>query len=259
MIEIEDVTVRLGARLVLDRVSLACGKGELICVLGPNGAGKTTLLKAIAGLVAVRGRITLEGRNAPAIPATLRARIVAYLPQGHVAHWPITALEAVAIGRMPHGGGPGRTTPADAVAIDRALAAVDAVALAGRPVTELSGGERARVMLARALAVEAPVLLADEPIAALDPAHQLMVMDRLADAARQGATVLAALHDLTLAARYATRVIVLDAGGVAADGPPAEVLTPRLLGSVFHIQALHLEHAGAPLLVPWSTPADLRT
>jgi iron complex transport system ATP-binding protein len=187
-----------------------------------------------------------------------RARMVAYLPQSNIAHWPISVRDAVAIGRIPHGGGPGRERPADTTAIDAALACADAAHLAGRPVTELSSGERARVMLARALAVEAPVLLADEPIAALDPAHQLGVLALLGRIAATGATVLVVLHDLTLAARFASRVIVLDGGCIVADGAPRKVLDEPLLGRVFGVHALHLVHEGNPVLVPWLTQADLR-
>ncbi len=256
MIEADNLYVQLGERSALHGVSLACGTGEFICVLGANGAGKTTLLKAIAGLVPHEGRVRLQGRNIASMKSAERGRLVAFLPQGHHAHWPITAREAVAIGRVPHGATPGRTNPHDDHAIARALEATDATALAGRPITELSGGERARVMLARALAVEAPLLLADEPISALDPAHQLAVMELLAQTARHGVTVLAALHDLTLAARFATRVIVLSGGRVAADGPPRAVLSPALLATAFGVTALHLEHDGAPVLVSWTRIAD---
>ncbi len=257
MIEIDDVSVRLGERLVLDRIGMRCEKGELIAVLGPNGAGKTTLLRGIAGLAIADGRIRLAGREARKMSGAERARTVAYLPQGNMAHWPISVRDAVAIGRIPHGGGPGRERAADTEVIDTALAAADAAHLAGRAVTELSSGERARVMLARALAVEAPVLLADEPIAALDPAHQLSVLALLGRTAGAGATVLAVLHDLTLAARFASRVVVLDGGRIVADGAPHDVLDAALLGRVFGVRALHLEHDGKPVLVPWTTQADL--
>ena len=256
MIEADNLSVQLGERRALDGVDLACDTGEFICVLGANGAGKTTLLKAIAGLVPHGGRVRLQGRDTQTMKPGERGRLVGYLPQGHHAHWPITAREAVAIGRIPHGATPGRPTLHDEQAIARALEATDATALASRPITELSGGERARVMLARALAVEARILLADEPISALDPAHQLAVMELLAQTAARGITVLAALHDLTLAARYATRVVVLVAGRIAADGPPRAVLSPALLATAFGITALHLEHDGAPVLVSWTRIAD---
>lgn len=258
MIELDNVGVRLGGHDVLRGVGTTFRRGELVAVLGPNGAGKTTLLRAIAGLVPATGSVRLDGREAVLLPAAERARAIAYLPQGHVAHWPIAARAVVEIGRMPHGGGPGRCRPADDAAVDRALVAADARALADRPITELSGGERARIMLARALAVEAPVLLADEPIAALDPEHQLTVMSLLAQTAALGACVLAALHDLTLAARFAGRVVMIERGLVVADGSPREVLKPELLAGVLGIRALHLEHEGMPVVVPWLPRADLR-
>ena len=260
---ISGLSVRLGARTVLDHVSLTSlssegGPGELICVLGPNGAGKTTLLRAIAGLAPAGGRLSLDGVDLVTLPTAERARLVAYLPQGHIAHWPIAARHAVAIGRVPHGGQPGRLSTNDLAVVDRALAAVDAAHLADRPVTELSGGERARIMLARALAVEAPVLLADEAIAALDPGHQLAVMGLLRDVAARGTIVLAALHDLTLAARFAARVLVIDGGRIAADGTAVAVLTPDLLQRVFGISAVHLQHDGQPVILPWSTRVESR-
>lgn len=257
MIEARDITVELGNRHVLDRVSFTIEKGALVCLLGPNGAGKTTLLKAIAGLVPHAGRLAIDGREVAAMAAMERARTFAYLPQGHVAHWPITAREAVAIGRIAHGAGSGRLSASDTAAVERALAATDAMHLADRPITALSGGERGRVMLARALAVEAPVLLADEPIAALDPAHQLAVMALLGRIADEGTTVIAAIHDLTLATRFAGSCLVLSGGRLAGLGPPREVLSPALLGEVFGIAALHLEHDGAPVVVPWLTQAEL--
>lgn len=257
MIEAHDITVGLGGRHVLDRVSFALPKGALVCLLGPNGAGKTTLLKAIAGLLPHAGRLSIDGREIAGMTATERARTFAYLPQGHIAHWPITAREVVAIGRIPHGTGPGRLSASDHAAIDRALAATDATHLADRPITALSGGERGRVLLARALAVEAPVLLADEPIAALDPAHQLAAMELLARAAAHGTTVIAAIHDLTLATRFGHQCLVLSRGCVAGHGPPRAVLKPALLADVFGIAALHLEHDGTPLVVPWLTQAEL--
>ena len=258
MIEVDGLTVRLGGRTVLDGVSLRAAAGELVCVLGPNGAGKSTLLRAIAGLVPAQGRVSLDGADLLALPPAVRAKRVAYLPQGHVAHWPIPARDAVAIGRLPHGGQPGRLGAADRAVVERALVMVDANHLADRPVTELSGGEKARIMLARALAVEAPLLLADEAVAALDPAHQLAVMSVLADLVRQGTTVLAVLHDLTLAARHASRLIVLDRGRVAADGPPGTVLDADLLAGVFGITAAHLQVEGQPVVVPWSIRAQSR-
>jgi iron complex transport system ATP-binding protein len=251
-LEIEGVTIRLGGREILQDVSLTARPGELVCLLGPNGAGKTTLVRATCALVAHEGRISFAGNALAMLTPRVRARMVAYLPQGHVAHWPITAREVVAIGRAPHASSLNRLSAEDEAAVERALAATDAEALAERPVTELSGGERARVMLARALAVEAPLLLADEPTASLDPAHQLAVLDVLRQTADRGGLVIAALHDLALAARFGTRVIVLNGRRIAADGPPEEALTPELLREVFAIRALELRHGASKVIVPWS-------
>lgn len=259
MIELRGVCVNLGERLVLDGLDLSCKAGELVAVLGPNGAGKSTLLKAIAGLLPASGHLAIGAVTGSDLRPAARGRAVAYLPQGHTAHWPISVMDAVAIGRLPHGAVPGRLRAADEAAIERALGAADALHLAARPVTELSGGERARVMLARALAVEAPVLLADEPIAALDPQHQIAVMELLTRQSAAGVCVLAALHDLTLATRFATRAVVLENGRIIADGPPRDVLDDELLIRVFGISAARLEHAGTTVLVPWLTQADLRT
>ncbi len=257
MIELQDVSVRLGGSLVLDRVSTTFRAGEFTCLVGPNGAGKTTLLRALAGLAPYRGEILIEGVSLDRLPPRERARRVAYLPQGHVAHWPIPACEAVAVGRMPHGGGPGLNRPHDDAVVQRAMLATGVAMLSNRPVTELSGGERARVMLARALAVEAPVLVADEPTAALDPAHQLGVLALLCELAETGGVVIAALHDLTLATRFADRAVVLDRGRLVADGPPSQVLDAALLASVFGIEATRFEHDGRTLVVPWLPQADL--
>ena len=147
--------------------------------------------------------------------------MMAYLPQGHVAHWPLSARDVVAIGRAPFTSSLARLSRADRDAVEHALAAVGAHAFADRPVTELSGGERARIMLARALAVGAPILLADEPAASLDPAHQLAVMDLLSAQAKQGRLVIAVSHDLLLAARYADRILVLTGGRAAGVRRPA--------------------------------------
>jgi len=248
----ENIGVRFGSRRLLESVSLKLAPGELVFLLGPNGAGKTTLLRTLAGLVPASGRVLWNDGDLARMNARERARLMAYVPQGHVAHWPITAREVVAIGRFPHASSLTRLSPTDAAAIDRALAAADAQHLADRVVTELSGGERARVMLARALAVEAPVLLADEPIAALDPEHQIGMAQLMRQLAHDGRAVLAVVHDLTLASRFGDRVIVLNGGRVVADGEPIRTLTPDLLRQVFGINAEILKTESATALIPWT-------
>ena len=240
-----DVAVRLGRRRVLDGVAIALDRGEIVALVGPNGAGKTTLLRALAGLVDAAGSIAVAGRPLARMAPRERARLVAYLPQGHVFHWPLAAAEIVALGRQPHADPFARRTEADRAAVARALAATGTTAFAERPVTTLSGGERARVALARALATEAPILLADEPTASLDPRHQLLIMEQLREAARAGGAVLAATHDLALAARFADRVAVMQAGRLVANAPPAEALSAERMAAVFGVETVFVEAGGA--------------
>ena len=167
--------------------------------------------------------------------------MIAYLPQGHVFHWPMSVAAIVALGRHPHGDAFSSPAAGDGAAVSRALAATGIEAFAARPVTTLSGGERARVALARALATGAQILLADEPTASLDPRHQLIVMELLRQAARDGGTVLAIVHDLTLAARFADRVLLMDGGRIVADGAPDDALSAARIGQIFAVEAVVLE------------------
>ncbi|MGA0594762.1 ABC transporter ATP-binding protein [Enterovirga sp. CN4-39] len=252
-LHIRDLSVRLGGRLVLSEVSLDLSLGRFVAVVGPNGAGKTSLLRAIVGLVPHGGRVALGADDLAGLSARERARRIAYLPQGHEVHWPLPARDIVALGRFPHGAAdPDRLGPSDLEMIAEAMRVTETVAFADRPVTSLSGGERARVALARVFAAGAPVILADEPTAALDPRHQIDVMSALRARARSGALVVAVTHDLGLAARYADTVVLLQGGRLAGSGPPAEALAPDLLRRVFGIEAFLGEYQGAPVLVPWS-------
>lgn len=232
-----DLTVTLGNTRVLDGVTARFAPGSLTGVIGPNGAGKSTLVRALTGLLPHTGGITLDGRDATTIPRPDRARTVAYLPQGQTLHWPLTVERLVQLGRLPHLGPLSRIAEADRAAIERAMVRADMLSLRERVATELSGGERARAMLARALAVEAPVLIVDEPLAALDPLHQFEVMELLAAEAAAGRTVIAVLHDLAMAARYCSRLVMLHHGRVVADDIPAVVLTPERLSAVYGIRA----------------------
>jgi len=251
MVSLEDVSVALGGRRVVEGVGADLG-GGLIGLIGPNGAGKSTLVRAIAGLVPAEGGISIDGVLVASMPPRDRARRIAYLPQGQIVHWPLTVERLVALGRLPHLAPFGRPDGMDAKAIERALERTELVSLRDRPIDELSGGERARVLLARALAVEAPLLLADEPLAALDPAHQIEVMALLRAEAERGATVIAVLHDLTLAARWCDRLLLIDQGRLIADGKPGEVLSADRIGSVYHVSAFIGEAGGEPLIVPLS-------
>ena len=245
-----DVTVRLGGATIVQRASLALRVGELVVLVGPNGAGKTTLLRALAGLLPADGAIALGGEPLTSLKARERARRVAYLPQGHVFYWPMAVSAIVMLGREPHADPFSGTSAEDRAAAAHALATTETERFADRDVTTLSGGERARVALARALATQAPVLLADEPTASLDPRHQLVVMELLRQQARGGSAVLATMHDLTLAARFADRVIVMHQGRLVAEGTPAEALTAERLADVFGVEAQVIDLDGTRIPVP---------
>jgi iron complex transport system ATP-binding protein len=232
-----NVTVRLGGVTIVAQASLSLNGGELVALVGPNGAGKTTLMRAIAGLVPADGTITLGGKLLQNLSLRERTRAVAYLPQGHIFHWPMTVESIVMLGRTPHADAFSAASPDDRAAVAHALATTETEIFAQRAVTTLSGGEKARVALARALATQAPVLLADEPTAALDPRHQLVVMELLRSATHGGNAILAIMHDLTLAARFADRVLVMDKGRIVAEGTPDEALSAERLASVFGIEA----------------------
>lgn len=257
-LEARGVTVRAGDRVILNQASLGLGPGELVGLIGPNGAGKSTLVRAMAGILpCTSGDILINGRAGAAIAPPARARLIAYLAQERQVEWPIRVREIVALGRLPFrrglfGQGLAPPGPADEAMIEACLRRVDAQALAELPARALSGGELARVLLARALAVSAPLLLADEPIAGLDPFQQLQVMEILRQEARRGMGVLVVLHDLALAARFLDRVVVIAGGEVRGDGPPAEVLSPGALEAVYGVIPIAGEHEGQRWLLPWS-------
>jgi len=251
-----NVEVSYDTRPAVHATTLALEPGQLVALVGPNGAGKSTLLRALAGLVAYRGDVTWRGTVLTRLGGRTRARTVAYLPQDPPVHWPLTARELVALGRLPHRAYGATENAADAAAVTAAMRETDTLEFAARSVGRLSVGERARVLLARALAVEAPVLLADEPIAMLDPYHQLDVLGTLrAYAAGRDSSskrlVVVVLHDLGLAARFCDRVLLMDSGAIVGDGPPDEALGAEAIRAHYHVEPFIARHEGEPLIVPW--------
>jgi cobalamin transport system ATP-binding protein len=233
-IALESVTVTLGGRQVVREVTATVEAGEWVALLGPNGAGKTSLLRAIAGLLPYDGGVALHDVPAATLGRRERARFLAIVPQEPETPPWLTVGEYVLMGRTPHLGPLAREGAVDREAASRALARLDLEPFAGRTLGTLSGGERQRVVVARALAQEAAIVLLDEPTAALDIGHQQHALELL-DALRasEGLTLVAAMHDLTLAAQYADRVLLLDQGRVVADGTPVDVLTEAALAEYY--------------------------
>jgi iron complex transport system ATP-binding protein len=229
---LRDLTVRRGACPVVDGATLSVQAGELVGLIGPNGAGKTTLMRGALGLLPHEGQSSLS-----ALPPVARARHAAWLPQSREIAWPVSVETLVMLGRTPHLAAGQRPTDADRAAVAAAIATMDLLGFEQRPATELSGGEQARVLIARALAQDTPLILADEPVAGLDPGHQIAAMTAFATLARQGKALVVSLHDLGLAARHCTRLILMHKGRIHADGPPEAVLTQDNLRTVFHISA----------------------
>lgn len=240
----ENLSVTLGGRMVLDSVSIGLTPGKITAVLGANGAGKSTLLRALAALVpASAGQSALDGQDVTAMQPRARGRAIGYLPQDAQVHWNMRVDDLVALGRLPHG-------DRDPAAIAEALAQTDTSSLADRSVRTLSGGERARVLLARVLAGTPSWLLADEPLATLDPLHQIETLALFREVAARGTGVVIVLHDLTQAARIADDVVLLTRGRLLAAGPAAGVLTPTNLAEAYGIDVAFLPYPGGFALVP---------
>ena len=255
-VQAREVTVRYNGSPVVDCVSLDADGGTVIGLIGPNGAGKTTLIKALSGLLPISdGTIALNGKALKSWSREALAREVGYLSQSRIVHWPVTVERLVSLGRLPHRGPWDRLAEEDAAAVESALEATDVISIRNRTVTTLSGGELARVLLARVLAGEPRVLLADEPVSGLDPGHRLQVLEGLRTLARQGRLVVVVMHDLTLASRYCDRLVLLDQGKVIADGAADEVLAPDRLSSVYGVEALTVSHNGENAILPWTSIA----
>ena len=251
-LEALNITVEFQSRKVINDLSLSLGKGELVGLIGPNGAGKTTLLKAIIGAQKyVHGELTLDGIPLQDLSQVERAKTLSYLPQAQSIEWQLQARALVMLGRFPYQRAFSPPSPDCEYAVDQALATVNATPFALRSLHTLSGGERALVLLARTLAVEAPLILVDEPIAELDLYHQINVMQILKDKATEGVGVLAVLHDLTMAAQFMDRLILINDGSVFAEGSPKEVLTKKNLEEVYKISPHQKDLSNNSIIFPW--------
>jgi len=259
LLDVRDVNVTLGAKHVVQDVTFSVGRGAFVGLIGPNGAGKSSLLKALLGLIPCRGTVQIAEQALGRLGARERARLVAYLPQEREIAWSLKAESIVWLGRMPYRDRllPGREE--DFAAVETAMRQTDILHLRERYISEMSGGERARVLIARALAQGAPLLLADEPAAGLDPAHQIALMEMFTAFAGKGQTVIITLHELHLAARWCDRLLLLDRGLLRADGKPFEVLSERMLDEVYGVEAHVATHDSRPVIMPVSRTQTPRT
>lgn len=252
-LSVRDLTLGYGSRIAVDHVSLEVEPGEMVAIVGPNGSGKSTLLRGMSRLQRpIGGRVLLGESDIHSMGSREVARILAILPQSPDAGIDLTVRELTWRGRYPHQGVLQRATPADYEAVSWAMEAADAAELADRSLGSLSGGERQRAWIALALAQQPRVLLLDEPTSFLDVRHQIEVMQLLRKLNREGMTVVAALHDLFLAGRFADRVIAIRHGKLEFDGPPAEVFEPKGLERVFGVPMMILRdpETGAPIPLP---------
>lgn len=255
LLSVSSLSASLRGKPVLKDISFAIRAGEFVGLLGPNGAGKSTLLRSVLGLIPSSGAIAVADHSSTALTSAQRARLIAYLPQEREIAWGVAVEDLVALGRMPHRpafAGLGRD---DYAAIQRAMQRMEVEHLRHRPATELSGGEKARVLIARALAQDAPLLLADEPTAGLDPSHQIALMRIFAALSREGRAVVASLHDLGLAGRWCSRLILIDRGAIVADGPPEAVLSAERLRQVYGVEAYFGRAAGKMIVQPLDVTA----
>lgn len=257
LLEARGVVVELGGRRIVDSVDLRLGAGERVAMIGANGSGKSTLLRALLGVAPIaRGTVELEGAPLASLRRDAIARRITMVAQDTHLDLPLTVRELVEIGRFPHRGSTPEHARASQAAIEGALRDADVHELAARDVRTLSGGELQRAHLARALAQSTRVLLLDEPTSSLDLRHQLDLLERLASLAARGHAVLATLHDLSLAATWASRIVVLDGGRLLADGTPREVLATQLVSRALRVEVAMHELEGRLVVVPTRSPPD---
>jgi iron complex transport system ATP-binding protein len=245
LLSVQNLGVILRNRSVFKDVSFEIAEGEFVGLIGPNGAGKTTLMRACLGLLPHGGK-----SNLATMSPRDRAKSVAWMPQSREIAWPVAVERIVALGRLPHLAAGQKLPTKDQALVDEVITRLGLDAFRDRAASRLSGGEQARALIARSLAQNTPLLMADEPIAGLDPAHQISTMQVFSELADEGRAVCVSIHDLGLAARHCTRLILLAEGGILADGKPRDVLTPELMAIAFGISIWHEDTSKGPIFQP---------
>ena len=249
LLTIDELSVKIGSSPILNSITLELQGGQIIGLMGANGSGKSTLLKAIASLIPHSGKICLRGQSIEKLSSTARAKTIGYLGQSQLPFWSLSVRDFVALGRLPLRD---RNKNDGKKILEKSMLECDLADLSDRSVTQLSGGELARARIARVIAGEPTLLLLDEPIAGLDPLHQLEIMHLLQDKVSEGLTVFLVLHDLSLAARFTNRLILLKEGGILVEGPTALVLNSANLAEAFKINSRYCVTDGIPYVVPTS-------
>ena len=253
-LSLNSISVTLDRTEILKDVSFSVSPGEIVGLIGPNGAGKSTAVRAALGLVKVSsGTVTVNDDNVATMEGRARAKKLAYVPQGAPVHWPLTVERTVALGRIPHLTPWQQLTSADSEAVEQAMQQTDCLAFRDRLITTLSGGERARIILARTIAVGAGYLLADEPTASLDPEHQLQVMEIMRAQAKAGVGVVIVMHDLSLAMRTCHKLVLLNEGKILDQGTPDEVLTDENVATAFKVKVARWSDGDTHYLTPQNT------
>jgi iron complex transport system ATP-binding protein len=250
LLRVENLTVTRRKRVVLDDVSFSVREGEFIGLIGPNGAGKSTLLRALMAQLPYSGTVWLNGRDSAAYKATERAQMLAYIAQEHEIGWNISVEMLVQLGRLSRLPRFAHLMPSDHMIIEAAMQALQIEHLRTQPARQLSGGEQTRVLIARALAQDTGLMLGDEPAAGLDPAHQLGLMKIFQNLATEGKAVICTLHDLGLAARWCSRLILLKQGRLIADGAPADILTPDIIRDLYSVEIYRAETTDGLIIQP---------
>lgn len=250
LLRVENLSVSRQKRSVLKGVSFTINAGEFVGLIGPNGAGKSTLLRAILAQLPYQGTAEFNGQNSAQLSSSERAQLISYVAQDREIGWNISVETLVRLGRLARLPRFAGLSLQDHQQVDDAISALQVQHLRDKPARQLSGGEQARVLIARALAQDAPLMLADEPVAGLDPSHQLGLMQGFRDLAGQGKSIICTLHDLGLAARWCSRLILLKEGRLIADGAPSEILTPDIIRDLYGVEVYRAQTADGLIIQP---------